>query len=66
MGMIQGNGGLAPRDAFQPRGDVTSWLAPWLLGIALLLAVAEIIARSRLSRGAISLQRKPADLASAA
>ena len=44
---LAGNGGLAPRDAFQPRTDARSSLAPWLLALALLAAVAELVVRRR-------------------
>ena len=42
---LAGAGGLAPREAFQPRGDIHSNLATWLLGLALLTAVAELFVR---------------------
>lgn len=64
--MIQGKGSLAPRAAFEPRGDVRSWLAPWLLGVALLLAVGEMLLRRRRSDTAIDLGAERADMASAA
>ena len=44
---LAGKGGLAPRTAFQPRTDVRSDLAPWLLGFALLAAIAELFVRGR-------------------
>jgi hypothetical protein len=46
LAMLAGNGGLAPREAFAPV-DAHSWLAPWLLGLALALAVAELFVRGR-------------------
>jgi len=44
---LTGNGGLAPRDAFEPRGDVRSALAPWLFGLAIVVAIAELFVRRR-------------------
>ncbi|MEO7823309.1 MAG: BatA domain-containing protein [Gemmatimonadaceae bacterium] len=44
---LAGKGGLAPRSAFQPRTDVRSDLAPWLLALALTLAIAEVFVRRR-------------------
>jgi hypothetical protein len=44
---LKGEGALAPRDAFQPRGDVRSDLAPWLLGLAIAAAIAELFVRRR-------------------
>src|SRR4029079_6316081 len=38
-------GGLAPREAFLPRADIYSSLAPWLFGIALAAAIAELFVR---------------------
>jgi hypothetical protein len=49
LAALAGRGGLAPRDEFQPRDDVRSTLAPWLLGLALLAAVAELFVRRRRS-----------------
>ena len=49
---LAGGGGLASRDLFRPRGDSRSWLAPWLLGLALVLGVAELFVRRRKSRAA--------------
>ncbi len=42
---ISGRGGLASRDAFRPRDDVRSSLAPWLLGLGLITAILELIVR---------------------
>lgn len=42
---LAGTGGLASREAFQPRGDIHSDLATWLLGIALIAAIAELFVR---------------------
>lgn len=45
---LTGTGGMAPRGAFRPRTDVRSTMAPWLLGLAIALALAELIVRRRL------------------
>ncbi len=45
MTALQGRGGLAPRDAFRPRSDTRSSLEPWLLGLALAAAIAELFLR---------------------
>ncbi len=42
---LAGSGGLAPREAFQPRSDVHSTLASWLLGLAIAAAIAELFVR---------------------
>ncbi len=42
---LSGSGKLAPSDAFTARNDITSPLAPWLLGIALAAALAELFLR---------------------
>ncbi|HEX6575178.1 MAG TPA: BatA domain-containing protein [Gemmatimonadaceae bacterium] len=52
---LAGNGGLAPREAFPPRGDVTSTIAPWLIGLAIALAIAELFVRRRRSAEAVSI-----------
>jgi hypothetical protein len=44
---LEGAGGLAPREAFQPLGDTRSDLAPWLLAVALAAAIAELFVRRR-------------------
>jgi hypothetical protein len=44
---LEGAGGLAPREAFQPLTDTRSDLAPWLLAIALAAAIAELFVRRR-------------------
>lgn len=46
---LAGSGGLAPREAFKPRSDVHSSLAPWLLGLAIAAAIAELLVRGRRS-----------------
>lgn len=47
MASLQGTGGLASRDRFAEREDVSSPLAPWLLALALFAAFGELMARSR-------------------
>jgi hypothetical protein len=47
LARLAGSGGLVPREAFPPRGDVTSDLAPWLVGLAIILAIAELFVRRR-------------------
>jgi hypothetical protein len=47
VAMLAGTGGLAPREAFRPREDLRSALAPWLLGIAIVAAIAELFVRRR-------------------
>lgn len=42
---LAGTGGLAPRESFQPRGDIHSNLATWLLALAVTAAVAELFVR---------------------
>jgi len=44
---LGGRGKLAPSDAFTARQDIASPLAPWLLGIALAAALAELLVRRR-------------------
>jgi hypothetical protein len=44
---LEESGGLASRDAFRPRGDVRSDLAPWLIGFAIAAAIAELFVRRR-------------------
>ena len=66
IAMLQGSGGLASRDAFQPRGDTRSWLAPWLLGTALVLAIAEIFVRRRKSQAAAASRAHESKMATAA
>jgi len=49
LASLSGRGRLAPRDAFTPRDDVRSTLASWLLGLALIAALAELVVRRRKS-----------------
>ena len=42
---LGGRGQLAPGDAFAARQDISSPLAPWLFGIALAAALAELLVR---------------------
>lgn len=44
---LEGKGGLAPREAFQPLTDTRSDLAPWLLALAISAAIAELFVRRR-------------------
>lgn len=45
--LLRGTGGLAPREAFKPRSDVHSSLAPWLMALAIAAAIAELFVRRR-------------------
>jgi len=42
---LVGAGGFASREAFQPRGDIHSSIAPWLFALAILAAVVELFVR---------------------
>lgn len=44
---LAGSGGLAPREAFRARSDVTSSSAPWLIALAIIAAIAELFVRRR-------------------
>lgn len=44
---LEGKGGLAPHEAFQPLTDAHSPLAPWLFVLALAAAVGELFVRRR-------------------
>ena len=44
---LEGKGGLAPREAFQPLTDARSPLAPWLFALALAAAIGELFVRRR-------------------
>jgi hypothetical protein len=66
LAKLRGQGGLASREAFQPRGDARSALAPWLLGLALVVAAAELFVRRRRAEEVRSLNRSERDLRSAA
>jgi hypothetical protein len=66
IAMLQGSGKLASRDAFQPRGDTHSWLAPWLLGTALALAIAEMFVRRRKTQSAAAARARESTMATAA
>lgn len=50
VAMLEGGGGLASREVFRLRDDARSWLAPWLLGLALVSAIAEMFVRRRKSQ----------------
>lgn len=66
IAMLTGSGGLASRNVFQPRGDTHSWLAPWLLAIALVLAIAEIFVRRRKAQGVAATRPRDSAMATAA
>lgn len=42
---LEGKGGMAPRNAFRPSNDVRSSFVPWLFGIAIAAALAELFVR---------------------
>lgn len=50
---LEGKGSLAPRSAFKPVTDVRSALAPWLLALSLVAALAELLLRRRVRRSAV-------------
>ena len=52
---LEGKGGLAPREAFQPLTDARSPLAPWLFALALAAAITELFVRRR-ARNTTSLE----------
>lgn len=54
---LEGRGGMAARDAFPPGDDVRSTYAPWLFGIAIAAALAELFVRrsSREARDGITV-----------
>jgi hypothetical protein len=66
LAMLRGEGGLVARDAFAPRRDARSALAPWLIGLALILAVAELFLRRRRAEEIRALERSQRELRSAA
>lgn len=66
IAMLQGLGGLASRNVFQSRGATHSWLAPWLLGTALALAIAEIFLRRRKTQSAAATRSGESAMATAA
>jgi hypothetical protein len=45
--LLKGTEGLAPRESFKPRGDIHSSLAPWLIALAIIAAIAELFVRRR-------------------
>ena len=63
---LTGTGGLAPRDAFEPREDVRSILAPWLLGLGLVAAIAELFVRRRRDEVARTISRQQSRVEKAA
>ena len=66
VGMLTGAGSLAPRDAFRARSDIHSWLAPWLLGVAFLAAIAELFVRRAKSRQLAGSNERASRMRSAA
>jgi hypothetical protein len=50
---LTGGRGLAPGSTFSAREDVTSPLAPWLFGLALAAALAELLVRRTAVTGAL-------------
>jgi hypothetical protein len=57
---LAGQGGLAPRTAFQPVTDKRSELAPWLFALALAAAIGELFVRRRGRRGSVADAGNPA------
>ncbi|HUQ46724.1 MAG TPA: BatA domain-containing protein [Gemmatimonadaceae bacterium] len=57
VALLTGTGGLAPRDAFKPRDDIRSSLAPWLLGLGLVAAIAELFLRRKRDEVAQTINR---------
>jgi len=53
---LRGPQQLASRDAFLPRGDVRSAIAPWLVALAILISIVELFVRRR-RNAAIELKR---------
>jgi hypothetical protein len=47
VAILEGKGGLAPREAFQPLSDARSELALWLFALALAAAIGELFVRRR-------------------
>jgi hypothetical protein len=62
---LEGEGGLAPRAAFQPLTDANSDLAPWLFALALAAAIGELFVRRR-GRAAGALASREKDSSSEA
>lgn len=65
---LQGKGGLAPRQAFEPITDASSSFAPRLFALALVVAVAELFVRgrNRKRRDGVDATHSPAGEARAA
>jgi hypothetical protein len=47
LAALRGGPALAPASAFRSKSDITSPIAPWLLGLAILAAIAELLVRNR-------------------
>lgn len=60
---LEGQGGLAPRTAFQPLTDVASVLSPWLFALAIAAAIAELVLRRRMRPDTIAadVRTKPGE-----
>jgi hypothetical protein len=54
---LKGKGTLAAHGAFQPSGDVRSDLAPWLIGLAIAAAIAELFVRRRRAKSVVTGRR---------
>jgi N-terminal double-transmembrane domain len=63
---LAGNGGLAARDSFEPRDDVRSTLAPWLIGLGLVAALAELFVRRSRDEYAQAVSRQQSRVEKAA
>jgi hypothetical protein len=55
---IAGNGGLAARESFKPRADVRSDLASWLIALAIVASLVELIMRRRRNVSVASVSRR--------
>ena len=63
---LTGTGGLASRDSFEPRDDVRSTIAPWLIGLGLIAALAELFVRRRRDEIAQTVSRQQSRVEKAA
>jgi aerotolerance regulator-like protein len=64
---LEGTGGLAPREAFQPVTDARSELATWLFALAIAAAIGELFARRRVRAATTHVERRstPAEVRAA-
>jgi hypothetical protein len=53
LAALSGTGGRVSRDRFEGRPDMHSWLAPWCLGFAIVLALVELLVRGRRRDGVV-------------